>query len=261
MSKARTLAGTVSDGAVLADGTVGYAEVSGAPTAPTGTVVGTTDTQTLTNKTINIANNTLTGVQPTLVSGTSIKTINGGSVLGSGDLAVGGGSWIFLSTVTASGASTVNIETTFDSTYDQYAIVLTNITHSELSTTRARFKISGSYQTTNYTFVAADLRITSSYDAASGTGISSIAISAGNSANTASNATANYIIYLNNPSSTTKTKTIFWDGFTLNNGGGWGRVVGGAAWEGGTGALTGIQFFGLSGNISGTFRLYGIKNS
>jgi hypothetical protein len=46
-------------------------------------------TQTLTNKTIAYADNTLTGVQPTLVSGTSIKTINGTSLLGSGNIAVG----------------------------------------------------------------------------------------------------------------------------------------------------------------------------
>ena len=45
-----------------------------------------TTTATLTNKTINIANNTLTGVQPTLVSGTSIKTVNSASLLGSGDI-------------------------------------------------------------------------------------------------------------------------------------------------------------------------------
>lgn len=55
MSKARTLAGTVSTGAVLADGTIDAAEV--------------------------------TGAQPTLVSGTSIKTLNGLSLLGSGNIA------------------------------------------------------------------------------------------------------------------------------------------------------------------------------
>jgi hypothetical protein len=43
----------------------------------------------LTGKTINIASNTLTGVQSTLVSGTSIKTVNGTTLLGSGDIAVG----------------------------------------------------------------------------------------------------------------------------------------------------------------------------
>jgi hypothetical protein len=46
-------------------------------------------TNTLTNKTIAFADNTLTGVQPSLVSGTSIKTVNSTTLLGSGDLAVG----------------------------------------------------------------------------------------------------------------------------------------------------------------------------
>jgi hypothetical protein len=104
MSKAKTLAGTVSTGGVLATpGSVpasaitglatvatsgAYADLSGKPTLPAGDVVGTTDAQTLTNKTIDIANNTLTGVQPTLVSGTNIKTVNSTSLLGSGDVAV-----------------------------------------------------------------------------------------------------------------------------------------------------------------------------
>lgn len=65
-------------------------------TISTTTFNGTTATklvvddasQTLTNKTIAYANNTLTGVQPTLVSGTSIKTVNSTSLLGSGDVAV-----------------------------------------------------------------------------------------------------------------------------------------------------------------------------
>jgi hypothetical protein len=98
VSKAQTLATTVSTGNVLADGTVAYAEVSGTPTLatvattgayadvtgtptlatvattgayadvtgtptlptfPSGDVVGTTDTQTFTNKTIDYSNNTI----------------------------------------------------------------------------------------------------------------------------------------------------------------------------------------------------------
>jgi hypothetical protein len=72
-SKARTLAGTVSTGSILEDGTIAYGEVSGAPTAPTGTIVGTTDSQTLTNKTIAFADNTLTNV----VSTNTAQTITG----------------------------------------------------------------------------------------------------------------------------------------------------------------------------------------
>jgi hypothetical protein len=68
-------------------------------------------TQTLTNKTINIADNTLTGVQPTLVSGTNIKTIGGQSVLGSGDLEVGGGAT--LDEFTSSGTWTKPTGATF----------------------------------------------------------------------------------------------------------------------------------------------------
>jgi hypothetical protein len=62
----------------------------------TGTLATLAGTETLTNKTIAYASNTLTGVQATLVSGTSIKTINGTTVLGSGDLSIGGGAQGFV---------------------------------------------------------------------------------------------------------------------------------------------------------------------
>lgn len=81
MSKARDLAATVSTGSVLEDGTVAYSEVSGTPTLPTfpsGTVVGTSDTQTLTNKTITdlLVDGAITE-EVYVLSGTAIDPANG----------------------------------------------------------------------------------------------------------------------------------------------------------------------------------------
>jgi len=86
MSKARTLASTVSTGAVLADGTIDASEIGSLTLPSGGDIVGTTSAQTLTNKTLTYADNTLTGVQAALVSGTSIKTVNSVSLLGSGNI-------------------------------------------------------------------------------------------------------------------------------------------------------------------------------
>lgn len=65
---------------------VSYSGSNDIPPLPTTDIVGASDTQTLTNKTISFADNTLTGVQAELVSGTNIKTINGSSILGSGNV-------------------------------------------------------------------------------------------------------------------------------------------------------------------------------
>lgn len=59
-----------------------YLQNLGGPSAPSwGTITGTLSDQTDLNTALN-------GKQATLVSGTNIKTVNGGSLLGSGDLAV-----------------------------------------------------------------------------------------------------------------------------------------------------------------------------
>jgi len=84
-------ASSTANAVALFDGTTGKLLKDSAKALPTGDVVGISDTQTLSNKTIAFADNTLTGVQPTLVSGTNIKTINGSSLLGAGDLAISGG--------------------------------------------------------------------------------------------------------------------------------------------------------------------------
>jgi hypothetical protein len=66
-------------------------------------------------------------VQAPLVSGTNIKTINGGSVLGSGDLVIGGGMTL-LATITPTAAANVDFLNTFSSTYDCYLITCTGVT-------------------------------------------------------------------------------------------------------------------------------------
>lgn len=67
---------------------VSYSGSNDIPPLPTTDIIGASDVQTLTNKTISFANNTLTGVQAELVSGTNIKTINNTSILGSGNISI-----------------------------------------------------------------------------------------------------------------------------------------------------------------------------
>lgn len=62
-------------------------------------------------------------VQATLVSGTSIKTVNSTSLLGSGDIAIGSGALTLLATLTPTAAANVDFLSTFSSTYDNYLII------------------------------------------------------------------------------------------------------------------------------------------
>ncbi len=204
------------------------------------------------------------GVIGAAVSGTDIKTINSTSLLGSGDIAVGG-TWVYLSTVTASNSATVDIETTFNSTYDSYVLVASGITSSTSSDFRARLKINGTYQTgNNYHYHAQKNPAgTVTYDSVSDTSQAQILVSGVNyDTPTFPGTRGNYVFYIHNPSSTTFYKEINWTGACYNNSGQGVCNVGIGAWKGGTQALTGVRFYFLSGNVvTGTFRLYGIKNS
>jgi hypothetical protein len=215
-------------------------------------------TQTLTNKTINIANNTLTGVQPTLVSGTNIKTIGGQSVLGSGDLAVGGGSLVLLSTVTASAASTV-VLTGIDSTYDNYVLLGANITASTSSDISMQISSDGggSYITSNYGG-AFGYRNGSNFNIDSRINNSSFNISY--SATLQTTSTGALKIDLFAPSSSSR-KLFLSSFFTINSSG--PVYASNALWASynGTDTYNTLKFFPTAGTFSGVFSLYGIKKS
>ena len=92
---------TVNSTSLLGSGDVSVGVTSVTGTAPISSTGGATPAisiataTTLTTGALTSTDwNTFNGKQPTLVSGTNIKTINGSSVLGSGDLVVGGGGGI-----------------------------------------------------------------------------------------------------------------------------------------------------------------------
>ncbi len=179
-------------------------------------------------------------------------------------VAPAGGGLIFLSLVNASSASTIDIETTFSSTYDAYVIIAEGITFSASSTDlNCRMKVGGSYDTAaNYYYWAAQpTSSTASLGSpAVANGGNSINItSASNLSNTASDG-GNIRMHVYNPASTTFKKCIDWHGFFPFSGSSSHTVFGGGM-NTATTALTGIRLYPTSGTMSGKFRLYGIPNS
>ena len=170
------------------------------------------------------------------------------------------GALTFLSTVTASTSSTVDIETTFNSTYDAYLLVATGVTISATDNFYCRLKIGGSYVSTNY---QNHLHMMKGDDGAYTSVISGSAQIniTGNLPTSTASHSIDFVMRVYTPSSTTFQKLIDWQGVTLNS---TPKLMGfvGAGLNTGTDALTGVQFFTGGGTINaGKFRLYGIANS
>jgi hypothetical protein len=180
------------------------------------------------------------------------------------------GSWIHLSTVTASNSATVDVESTFDSTYDAYAIVATNVSPSNNTVSlRVRLKIGGTYLTSGYAYTSNITRsITTDGQTVSANATNEEQIvlveSLPNNAALAGSA-ANFSLFLNNPSSGSMIKSIYSQGVAVTQGASIAQSSAmntSAINRSNVSALTGVRFYFTSGNVStGTFRLYGIKNS
>jgi len=170
----------------------------------------------------------------------------------------GGGAWTFLSLVTATTATTVDIETTFDDTYHAYVVVASDVfgIGSSLGDITCQLKIGGSYRTTgNYGHVAL-LRYNSG----------------AHYAKLSSNASATIIMDMptsgtwpshwvmtthGDPTITGARKSVSWQGHSGNS---YYGLVGGGSVDT-SGALTGIRYEVVSGTLTGKFRLYGISKS
>ena len=172
------------------------------------------------------------------------------------------GALTLLSTVTASASATVDVETTFSSTYDAYMLVISGATPSTDSVQLlARMKIGGSYiSTSTYISTGGYTSLSGNQSATLATEIVLITSVWGNDAASS----CDVVMYIFNPSSTAFKKQLFYQATSLRIDTGATQVQtrSGVGSNDGTGALTGMRFFASSGNISaGKFRLYGIANS
>ena len=230
------------------------------------TIVGTDTAQTLTNKTITIADNVFTmqdNADATKQAVFQLSGITTGTTrtltLQDANITLENQGWKYLSTVTASAATSADIETTFDSTYDAYMIVICKLLPATDNTALwCQMKISGAYQSGANTYRY-------SYQQHSGTNTQSSAddamivmfpdIDSG-----AANANG-LVVRVYDPAGTTNNKSVNWDGALFDGAGNCATVTGTGAYISTTGSLTGIRFKMSSGNITGTFRLYGLRNS
>jgi hypothetical protein len=235
-------------------------------TGVTGTLPvanGGTGAATLTANNVILGNGTSAPLFVAPSTAGNVLTSNGTTWASS--TPAGGGSMIFLSTVTANNAATADLETTFNSTYDNYVIMATGVTGDLDNRTKImRVKVGGTYQTGSYRSTLWSLSYNSGLGTVSATGDGFILLESHYAA-THSLERADFIVYIRRPSDATNYKTVNYQtsgfGASTSSSNNATSAVGGGSWTGSTGAITGVQFLCSAGNITGTFRLYGIKNS
>lgn len=204
----------------------------------------------------------LTGVDslPTQTSQSGKFLTTDGSDSSWGTISSGG--WQLLSTISASAAGTVDMETTLDSTYDEYMIVGSGIYCSSASDLRFRLKIGGTYITSGY--YAGSIRqaslVQTSFDYQLMNNGSSISNTTGWDLSTSSTYPTVLRMLINQPS-VSKTQSVYWDAHTIRSTTDAARNISGVGINSTTGVLTGVRLYPFSGNLTGAFRLYGLAKS
>ena len=257
--------GAIGVGSSPSYGTSGQVLISGgSTTAPTWGTAGsaTTATNLAGGSNGTIPYQSASGTTQMLAVGTSGQVLQSNGASAPSWVTPGGGSWVYLSTVTASAAATADLDYAFDSTYDMYAIVAENISVSiDVSNVLCRMKVSGAY-ITNSTYRATWIQQNSEGTPSgfNGSGGTATSIQMTSSVSNLAGATMGFVAYLPIPYSTSKYKSINISGVYTNSTPAVGLMgVGGQNTT--TSALQGVRFYTNTGTITGTFRLYGIKNS
>ena len=215
-----------------------------------------TQTQTLTGKTLQTPifqdSGDATKKANLILSGITTAT-NRNITLADENMTLFTGGWRLLSTVTASGAATADIETTFDATYDAYMIVATGVSAATNGADLyCRFKVGGAYESGinayTYAYIIGVTR-TLADDAF---------ILMHNAVSDAADDHMQFTAMISNPESTAQLKMISWHG---SESGAIDIFQGAGSTKSIVTALTGVRFLMSTGNLSGVFRLYGVRNT
>lgn len=245
----------------VASGGTGAASLSGITTGTATNLAGGSNG--------TIPYQSASGTTQMLAVGTSGQLLQSNGAAAPTWVAASSGALTLLSTVTASNSATVDVETTFDSTYDVYVIVANNVLPAtDAAVLHSLLKVNGTYQTSNYEYLAARIQPTTANVFGSTVSTSDTKIIVGDAAAGTTNLAlgGNYFtMQVYNPAGTTNRKIINWDGSNIRPDGNSHnliRLIGNGVYTGGTQALTGVRFEMSTGNIaSGSFRLYGIRKT
>lgn len=195
------------------------------------------------------------GVYTFIYDGTDFQLISGS----------GGGSSDFLGRTTGASGATVDVEV---GTWANYAAIQVFVEHlvpaNNGTQLYVRLKAGGSYQSSGYHYSYDGYLDDGSPAASSGQSNSGAQILIG-SAKVRKNSGDSFAttITIYNPGNATRDKNIVFTGFYGSAVGGiTENFMGGGAYQGGTGALTGIRFLMASGNISTMdYTVIGLKQS
>ena len=192
-----------------------------------------------------------------------VFTSSGAGVSHTFEDAAGGGAWTYISTTTASTATSVSVTSGIDSTYDVYKMIISGLTiDTDDRRVDLRFYIDGSEHTASDYYYAFTGTHSSGGGSPYGGADAAFILANYDSSESDSTDALESEITLFHPASTSLFKSVNFQSVNNSHTGALNATQGSGRLESAT-AVTGLKFFlEGSGNLTGgTIRLYGINNS